>query len=238
VYTQDQVAISGVHLANGYNKAVIVCHGGGRSKDILGNVMICEWFADYYDVVTFDFRGHGASSGTLAGDGRTAEDLNTVIEYTRGHRYERIGVVGRSLGGWSAILEAARYQNVDSVVAAGVPLGGLDDIPAARALFSKGILPFLGRALARILVGVRISDGEGQVSPMSVIDKVSPIPLLLIYCEEDPTANMWKDDIEKLYSKAREPKQLTLFDGRGHILEARYLARYFALARQWFDKTL
>lgn len=52
----------------------------------------------------FDFRGHGASSGTLRDlrPSRLLEDLTAVQQFLAGRGYPRLGLVGSSMGGFAA----------------------------------------------------------------------------------------------------------------------------------------
>jgi pimeloyl-ACP methyl ester carboxylesterase len=237
VETVDGVLISGIHINTGHQKLVIVCHGGSRSKNILGNVMLCEWLSDKLDVITFDARGHNESKGILSADGKTAYDLKAVIEYAKKFNYEKIGIVGRSLGGWTSIIYAAQYHDdIDSIVAAGVPLRN----PYQGTLIThlnKWQLMFM-KFLTKLLLGLRFSEKWNGIAPFSEIAKVSPIPILLIYYENDPTAAVTLKDIQAFYSKARHPKQLIILKGTGHVLESKNLHFYYESIVNWFDKTL
>lgn len=47
-----------------------------------------------------------------------------------------------------------------------------------------------------------------------MVDKISPIPILFIAGEKDPTVFPWHT--ETLYKKAGEPKQIKVFDDGKH----------------------
>lgn len=63
--------------------------------------------------LTFDLRGHGASSGTMKDltVSRAIEDLDTMLDWARA-RFARCVVIGSSLGGQVAAWTAARRPNL------------------------------------------------------------------------------------------------------------------------------
>lgn len=237
VTTTDGVRITGTHIRRGHGEVVIVCHGIMRSMNTLGDVLLCEWLSDDFDVISFDFRGHGASQGTVSGDGSTALDVRAVVHYARTTGYGRVGVVGRSLGAWSAVLEAAESQSIDSLVVAAAPVANLADTGVARRFGSLGS-SVVGKSLARVLLGVRIGDFSGSPSLLDALPRVSPSPMLMIYCADDPTIGATQKDAEGAFAMARDPKELVILEGSGHVLESRYLHRYYELTRDWFVRTL
>jgi pimeloyl-ACP methyl ester carboxylesterase len=237
IKTEDNVSISGFHIDQGRKKLIIVCHGAGRSKNILGDILLCEGLAYTYDVMAFDFRGHNESTGIFTGNGATSLDVKAVVNYARGLGYEKIGIVGRSLGAWSAIVNVAQFHNVDSLIAAAAPMEGLDDSAVTRKL-PPWAMDLLGKIIARIIVGIRMGTIKGNISVASLIGEVSPIPLLLIYCENDTTIRMDKEDAKFLFSKANEPKKLVILEGVGHVLESRFTHQYYDIIRDWFLETL
>lgn len=236
ITTKDNVRINGYHIQNGHNEVVIVCHGATRSKDILGNIMLCEWLSTDFDIVTFDFRGHHESGGELTFDDKTVNDLEAVIEYTRKFNYKKIGIVGRSLGGWTALLYSSQYHNVNSVISAASPINNLDK-SSFLSKSPKFLMPVI-KILARIQLDFRFSINNSTLIPNDVIDKISPTPLLLIYCETDPTAGTKIDEVNEFYNRAKEPKKLIVFKGTGHILETKNVINYYTEIKKWFIYTL
>jgi pimeloyl-ACP methyl ester carboxylesterase len=236
VFTEDGVMIKGYHIENGHKELIIVCHGATRSKDILGNILFCEWLSSDFDIITFDFRGHHASSGTYSFDDKTVLDLRAIIDYSKTFNYNKIGIVGRSLGGWTAILYGSQYHDVNSIVSAASPI---DDVYNISILAnSPKHLFFFYKFISRILLEFRIDRNKSDLFPSNSIDKVSPIPLLLIYCETDPVAKTNIDEVNALFEKAKEPKSLIVYKGTGHILETKNVINYYIDTKNWFVKTL
>lgn len=75
------------------------------------------------NTITFDYRGHGRSTGprgrwTLAD---LANDTLAAISCARQHGLDRVHLVGNSLGGMIAILAGERDPHIDSVIASNTP---------------------------------------------------------------------------------------------------------------------
>ena len=221
--TEDGVRIQVVHLMGEPKRrtVIVVCHGGGRSKDISPIVATCELLFEDYDVLTFDFRGHQESGGKWTGDGSTKYDLKAVIDYAKQHGYEKIGIVGRSFGAWTAVMEVAEFQNAHAVVAAAPPPTDMRDVKLTKVLFKYGFKPWAlpGRVAATVLRAVRAAKYDDHPSLMDYVGRVSPIPLLIVCNEYDRAIGMKQDRFEQLYDAANEPKKLVVLRGEGHIYD-------------------
>ena len=138
--TEDGVKIQAVHLHGvpDRDSVVIACHGGGRTKNIYANVATCELLFQDFDILTFDFHGHGESGGRWTGDGATVYDLKAVIDYAKEQGYGKVGVIGRSFGAWTAVLEIARFRNADTLVAAAPPPTDIREVEISKILFKWG----------------------------------------------------------------------------------------------------
>lgn len=74
-----------------------------------------------YDVIIFDFRGHGKSSGLYTWSVKEHLDLDAVIDYAKTQGYEHTGILAFSLGAAVAINEAAARNDIDSMVLVSCP---------------------------------------------------------------------------------------------------------------------
>ena len=72
------------------------------------------------DALTLDFRGFGQSAGDKD-PGDTDRDVRAAVAFARGRGYERIVLVGASMGGTAAIVAAADTP-IDGVVALSAPV--------------------------------------------------------------------------------------------------------------------
>ncbi len=195
VRTSDGVDIKGYYIhrppRDGHHlrSLVIIAHGGFRSKDLLIKALMAAWLSEDFDVIGFDFRGHGESGGEWTGDGRTVADLKAVVDFAKQKGYQKIGVYGRSMGGWTAILEAVDYHDVSAIVVAGMPPGFFSQVPEFQGRIK--LLRYPGVSfLMRVLMGVRFKNFADVRSPLEEINRVGDIPLLILYNRIDPGAGV------------------------------------------------
>jgi pimeloyl-ACP methyl ester carboxylesterase len=240
--TEDGVTIQAVRLIGPARrpKAVIVCHGGGRSKDIWANVATCELLAEQYDVFTFDWRGHQESGGYWTGDGASKYDLKAVVEHVRGLGYERIGVVGWSLGAWIALIAGATFHNFDALIAAAPPPATLREAALARS--ALGLMTrwwaWPLRALVSVMLNLRVHSYATEASLEPLIAGLAPIPLLLVCNEYDTAIGAPAARFQQLFDRAGDPKRLAVLPGRGHIYDWPNTHHYLNLVREWLAQTL
>ena len=121
VVTEDGKHIAFFHAKGGFPKVIIIAHGIYNNKDTILFRGIADAFAKEYDVIMFDFRGHGKSSGVFTWTALEQKDLQAVITYAKINHYAKIGVIGFSLGAAIALIEASSHQNIDSVIAVSSP---------------------------------------------------------------------------------------------------------------------
>lgn len=105
-----------------------------------------------WDYAAFDFQGHGASTGALRGLtlSRQIEDLRAVVANFSG-MYERILLIGSSMGGWTAAWYAARHPGaVHACVLIAPAFGFVEGLqrwigePEARRWRDEGSYEFQG----------------------------------------------------------------------------------------------
>ena len=242
IRTEDNVRIQVVHLVGETprDKVVISCHGGGRHKDIYAAVATCEYLFQDYDVITFDFRGHRESGGVWRGDGSAGLDVKAVIDYARQQGYQRVGVVGWSLGAWAAVIAAAEFQGMDALVAAAPPPTDFRDVGLTKPLMDWGYKPwaFPLRVLIRFARGLNIGRPESFPSLMDYVEKVAPVPLLIVCNTYDRVIGMPEGRFRELFERANEPKDFFVIDAPGHIYDWPSTITYLLQLRKWLGEML
>ncbi len=199
------------------NPLIILCHGLGTNKsDLMG-------FAHFlyragYNLFMFDFRGHGESEGRTTSFGYWEQrDLKGAIEYlnNRGDLPNaNYGVFGISMGGAVAILVAAK-ESLIKAVAVDSPYIDLEE-SIARHLKLMYYFPRFPLANFTIFAyRLRFLTNSRNISPLRVINKISPRAIFLINGENDN--RMLASAILKLYKEAEEPRQLWLVPQAGHL---------------------
>ena len=183
----------------GHERLIIVAHGflkGMRNPGIAG---VAEALTPYFDVLAFDFPGHGRSEGESDLDfQRAAAQLMGIIDYGRRLGYDRVGVVGYSMGAAAAIIAAAQGAPVDAIVSVSSPVQPRLD--ALRRHWSVRVWRWWFR-----MMGTRVAR-RLTVSkwPIEYVQDVSPVPLLVVHNELDTLVR--QDDSEALFAVARSPK--------------------------------
>ncbi len=213
VYTRDNVYIRGWAIdASGDDAVFIIMHGYTSCKADERLLKLASLLVeDGYDVVMFDFRGHGESGGSFTSIGPLeVYDAEAVIDYTASmFPSEDIVLVGYSMGGAVAIVVGASDERVSAVVADS-PYYTLSDViprwiehttplPGAYG----GLIGFYGS----IMTGQSLDFGPANVDSL---DK----PLIVFYGTEDPLLTL--DEAKSIAGKSPCGK-LVVGDGAGHV---------------------
>ena len=179
--------------------------------------LVPAFFHAGFDVLQFDWRGHGASDGQRVTLGvHEADDLLGALDFLQARGVRRIGLLGFSMGGSVALRVAARDQRVACVAADGPFTHGAHAIEGGfreRLGLGLGLRPvvWLALRLAEIrLGGLRLADA----SPLPHAGAISPRPALLIHGADDPYVP--PADQIALFEACGEPKALWQVAGAGH----------------------
>jgi len=194
---------------------VVFCHGHAGSMD--PDVQYVPWFhAAGFNVLMFDFRGHGRSGGQHVSMGYLERyDLLGALDFLTGRGIHRVGVLGFSLGGAVAISTAALSRSIAAVVSD----GGFAELRRTLAAGIRERYPlgplcdWLAWLIVRVAgwrLGVDLTEGD----PIRWVGRVSPTPLLLIHGGQDPYISV--EDVQRLYARAGEPKELWVAPEAGH----------------------
>jgi fermentation-respiration switch protein FrsA (DUF1100 family) len=172
----------------------VVSHGftgGWRRPD---NRRIALALTRFGGVVSYDSRGHGASSGvTTLGDAEVL-DLDAAIGWARWLGADDVVTVGFSMGGSVVLRQAALVgrrdreapQAVVSVSAAGFWF--YQGTPPMR-LLHRAVGTRSGRGVLRWAFHTRVTDQEWEqpypLSPSESAGLVPPVPLLVVHGDRD-----------------------------------------------------
>ena len=214
VTTRDGIRISFAwYRSPGCKAVVIICPGFFQSKETATFKRLATTLSALCDVVCMDFRGHGRSTGRFTFSAREQADLGAVI-HSLGDRYERIGLIGFSLGAATAINFASHQDGIRTLIAVSAP-------SAFEAIEFKFWTP------GAIRTGIRgLKPGAGcrpsspwlkKERPVENIRRMSAIPVHLIHGTGDQTISYHHS--ERLYQAAKQPKRLILIKGGGHAEE-------------------
>ncbi len=213
--TEDGVRLAGTLLDEVEGETIVVLvHGfnGYRTKPRIR--ILAEGLARRFPVLTFDLRGHGHSGGACTGGELEALDVDAAVRYARKRGYQRVVVVGASLGGIAVIRAAGAGCEADAVVAISTPAQwGTGQTRAVRRMTWVFTSP-VGRSMFRRLFGTRIDLNWGNPDPpLEAISQIR-VPILIVHGADDhffPAR-----DAEALFEQANEPKRLLLLPRFGH----------------------
>ena len=171
--------------------AVILVHGrdGCRGDELRGTTidLVTAIASHGLSVLLIDLRGHGESAaGRLTFGLRESRDVLGAVDFLlqRGYAPARIGVLGASMGGASAIAAAAEEPAIGALVTDSA-FASLEEV--LRAQFSR--LTHLPSFFLRgALVAARLLTGEHLLSrpPAVNMRRLQHRPTLVIHAAHDP----------------------------------------------------
>ena len=230
------------HLARPWGGArpdgLVLCHGfPAGPRGAATSAQTYPQFADRlaaelgWPVLTFNFRGTGASEGDFSLGGWLA-DLRAAIDHLEGRGVEAVWLAGFSTGGSLALCAAGEDERVHGVASLAAP-AELDawaadpDLLLAHAR-EIGVI----RAAAFPPDAVAWARELRETRPLDLVGKIPPRPLLLVHGLDDdvvPPAHA-----RELADAADGRADLRLLPGAGHRL--RHDPRAVAVLLGWLSR--
>jgi dipeptidyl aminopeptidase/acylaminoacyl peptidase len=210
--TEDGVTLSGWLIPAGRKTraSVVLMHGysWNRLPWLAGFV---PWLQRRYNVLQFDFRGHGSSDDALITLGTLEQrDVAAAVHFLSGRGLGPIALMGVSMGGSVAILAAP-----DLPVAAVVADAAYADLrnPISNRMREAGY-PMAALA-SRLVVGAASLRARARLrSPIRRVAGIAPRGLLLIAPSHDRTVSPQQS--QRMFEVAGEPKELFVVEGAAH----------------------
>ncbi|WP_369247542.1 alpha/beta hydrolase family protein [Streptomyces sp. R41] len=184
-------------------------------------------------VVTFSFRGHGASGGRSTVGDREVHDLAAAVAWARELGHARVATVGFSMGGSVVLRHAALHPaagsehegrteaHADAVVSVSAPARwyyrGTAPMRRVHWLVTRPV----GRAVGRYGLRTRIHHREWDPVPASPVESVpliAPTPLLIVHGDQDGYFPV--DHPRMLAEASGDHAELWLEHGMGHAENA------------------
>lgn len=184
---------------------VVHCHG--NAGNVSSHFECVRWLPEHgWNVLCFDYRGYGHSTGRPTRRG-IIDDSHAAIEYVCGRSdvdARRVVLLGQSLGAAVVAVVAAEGAPICGAVIDGAfdSYRGAVRWVLARQWYTWGAAWPVSRWL--------ISSGW---DPIDYIDQVSG-PKLFVQGTDDDIID-WHA-AERLYERARQPKELLIVEGAGH----------------------
>ena len=182
--------------------------GGGRDGMLREGAILAR---HGYGLLMTEMRSCAHPEGQTTLGHYEAKDLKEAVTWVLDQPdVEHVGVLGYSLGGITATMGSAEDERIEAVVAE----GGFYDLVAD--ITNEGGTNSLWEMIMfqAILVCFQLETGVNarNVSPISVIDRISPRPLLLVYGELE----VGETHPQEQLARAGEPKDLWIVPGAWH----------------------
>ena len=194
--------------------SILVLHG--NAENISTHIMSVRWLpAQGFNVFLLDYRGYGASEGEPSVEG-LQEDVNAAMRTLLSRpdvNPDRLVVFGQSLGGSIAVYNVAHSPYRQHIRALAVESA----FASYRQIAREKLAAFWLTWPLQYPLSWTVSDAY---SPSDAVAGVSPIPLLVIHGDRDAIVPLHHG--QRLYELAREPKQLWVVPGGGHIQAFQY----------------
>ena len=196
--TKDKIDIAINYYQNEHDEVVIIAPGWCMTKDSDAFRRIAEMFAAYFDVISFDFRGHGKSGGMYTFTAKEIMDINTVVRFARKNNYKKIYLAGFSLGAAISLIYASKSRFIDKVIAVSAP-SDFDKIENQMWKKEAWGETFKKFELNRFASIRPYPIPLCKTKPIDIVDKIKA-STLFIAGEKDPTVHSWHT--KELYDKA------------------------------------
>jgi fermentation-respiration switch protein FrsA (DUF1100 family) len=193
-----------------------------------------------YHLLMIDLRGHGYSGDDYLTYGyREAWDVQAAVDYlAAAPGVKQVGVLGISMGGAAAVRAAGLEPRIKAVVVessySSLPAAVEDAFDKFSVFPKRPFAPLVINIVERI-VGVNIN----QVDSARDLATLSPRAVLIIHGANDglfPVSHALK-----MYTSAREPKELWIIEGLDHgnpavVMEDEYRRRVVTFFERAFNQ--
>lgn len=218
ISTLDGTELDTLRMGEEPGRAVIICHGFAGNKNSVNIVALAEDMSRFYSVYTFDFRGHGLSSGRSTFYYLEVLDLLAVVRMAIEDGNDKIGVIGFSMGGMVALRYAAILGGLDSVIAVGVTGDVRKSRKPASMLLSFLLGNPLGRAIVSWIYDIKVDKKWKEATPPGALaGLIYPQPLTIIQGKDDRFFSL--EDARGLYEHAGENARFKSYSDFGHADE-------------------
>jgi len=191
----------------------------------LGFAILHFFYKEVYSLLLFDLSCHGNSGGGGRGFSygiREREDVKAAVNWLKKVKNHKLVVaVGTSVGGAAAILAAAEDKNIDGLVVEN-PVSRADALMLEHLekMISLYTPPWFSHYLLKPYYQLVVTIFKFRIGgffsnpPVTVIDRISPRPILLMHGTNDDVVPCIHS--ERLFEAAKEPKTLWLASEAWH----------------------
>jgi len=187
-----------------------IIHYHGNAENISTHFLFSAWLTEMgYNLFIFDYRGYGQSKGVISREG-AHQDAISAYKYAVANFYkkdQKLILFGQSLGGAILLGSFGDLKSLSPISAIIIESSFYSYQEVVRDKFSNIWLTWPFQHLAYLL----FSD---DYSPEGNINKISPIPLLVIHGNKDRVVPIKFGKF--IFDKAKEPKEFWEVKNGGH----------------------
>jgi pimeloyl-ACP methyl ester carboxylesterase len=204
------IPIKGWDVESRNGATIVLMHGSGADR--MQMVPMAELLAARgFGVLLYDAPGHGESGGVVSWEEADVRALEAAVAWVKElpAGAERVGVFAYSASTAVAIQGTARDPHIEALAMVGTYADG--DVVTRFQYRKYGVLSWGAAFLADVWAGTHPSEDH----PGRLIAQVSPRPLLIIGGTED--VMMPPAQGRALFDRARDPRELWIIPGAGHL---------------------
>jgi pimeloyl-ACP methyl ester carboxylesterase len=234
---EPPAAVYDVSAPSAVDLVFVVAHGFTGDVDKPHVRRVVQALTRYGAVVSFSFRGHGASGGRSTVGDKEVLDLAAAVRWARELGHPRVATVGFSMGGSVVLRHAALYRPDDgsgALLRAGRADAHTDAVVSVSAparWYYRGTAPMRklhwlvtrpeGRLVGRYGFRTRINNRDWDpvpLSPVEAVPRIAPTPLLVVHGDRDGYFPL--DHPRTLAAAAGDHGELWVEGGMGHAEHA------------------
>lgn len=225
------------------SKVIVLCHGFMSEKTAHGKfVKFAEKLVELgFSVYSFNLSGYGESEDEKVSISSGILDLRCILSYVRFQKFEKIGVLGHSLGGIIALHQS--LEKIDSLCLL-APVTNGKSYSMSERYEENEISEVKKNGFMRITEGIRNRDyfdvsekffeERGSVNQEEVMSNVC-VPTYIIHGSSDDLIPV--SDSISAFKYLSDDCRLEVIDGENHSLNNN-LNRTNKFVCDWFVSTL
>jgi uncharacterized protein len=213
----DGITLRGWYIDTPGEHTVVVLHGSGSVKDNFISMEMSKVLAGAdYDLLLFDFRGHGESDGSTFSLGEwETRDLAGALAYLRERGVEQVGVLAYSMGAATALLAAPEHPEMRAIVS-DASFARLQTVMTSEA---RKMGPFVDLLYPGVALLSRVMYGidPDATQPVRAIGQLGHRPIFLIHGTGDPLIPVGEVYELQEAGAANPNLQMWVASGVGHV---------------------
>ena len=181
----DGITLRGWFIDSSGDGTIIVLHGSSSVKDNYISMEMSRVLSQAgYDLLLFDFRGHGESDGKAFSLGAwETRDIAGAIAYLEGRGVRDVGVLAYSMGAAAALLAAPDHPQIRAIVADSsfARLSTVIQREGSKHIFFMPLMYPGVAAMSKLMYGI----DPNETQPRRAVAQLRDRPLLLIHSTGD-----------------------------------------------------